>query len=94
MRRAGDEDGVQRVVLFVGVVAEDSRRGDVERAAFIDVVAVVVGNRRVIHRRDVDRHGGNVGVARSVVRAIRERVIACVGAIVHVCERAVGVEDE
>src|SRR5439155_707058 len=95
--------GREGVGLGVRVVGEDTGGGAVEhcdRAALGHGGAVVVGDRRVVHRRDRNRDGG-CGAALGVGRAVRgDDVAGLVGegvggglaAVVAVAEGAVGVE--
>src|SRR5207244_1705815 len=90
-------------VCGVRVVGEDAGGGAVEhgdRAALGHGGAVVVGDRRVVHRRDRNRDGGR-GAAHGVRRAVRRAVVAGfvgegvdggLAAVVAVAEGAVGVE--
>src|SRR5207244_3242302 len=101
--RVAELGGGEGVALGVGVVGEDAGGGAVEhgdRAALGHGGAVVVGDRRVVDRRDRNRDGGR-GAALGVRRAVRRAVVAgLVGegvggglaAVVAVAEGAVGVE--
>ena len=64
------QNGVQRVAVDVGIVAEHSRGCRRERGVLIHVVAVRGRHRRIVHigHRHVDRRG--VGTA----MAVRDRV--------------------
>src|SRR5437870_5380608 len=101
--RVAELGGGEGVGLGVGVVGEDAGGGAVEhgdRAALGHGGAVVVGDRRVVDRRDRNRDGGR-GAALGVRRAVRRAVVAglvgegvggCLAAVVAVAEGAVGVE--
>ena len=91
MRRTADECRRERIALFVRVVREHVA---IQRSRFENGEGVVVRDRRIVDRRDVDRHRGDVRQRRAVARAIGERVVARVGAVVRVGERAVCVERE
>src|SRR5436309_1454510 len=103
VRRVAELGGGEGVALGVRVVGEDAGGGAVEdcdRAALGHGGAVVVGDRRVVHRRDRNRDGGRaaaLGVGRAVRRAVvaglvGEGVGGGLAAVVAVAEGAVGVE--
>src|SRR5207245_1125946 len=94
-KRDGSQVGVR--IVHVSVVCEDVY---IDRGVLVGGGAVVVGDRRVVDRRDRNRDGGcgaALGVRRAVRRAVGtglvgEGVARGLAAVVAVAEGAVGVE--
>src|SRR5882724_13254132 len=68
----------QRVMVGIGVVAQQARRRDMERRVLGSREAVVVGHRGVVDRRDRDAHRRDVAVGGAVVGLVGEAVGAVV----------------
>jgi hypothetical protein len=76
-RRAG-QDGGQPAPLRIAVVREDPRRTNLQRLVRRGPVAVIASRRRVIDRKDRDRHGRRPGGRLAVARGEGEGVGAAV----------------
>src|SRR6202008_3664064 len=87
----GGADGgdAERIVLDVAVVGEDAVGCDGERLALNDAVAVVAGDRRVVHRRERQVEGRLVEAAVPVGHGIGEAVGAVVVLVRRVDDGAV-----
>ena len=78
MRGAAYEDRREWICVDIAIICQHSRRGNRERAVFIDVVSIVRGQRRVVDRGDRDGDGGRRRLRLSVAGLIGETVRAVV----------------
>src|SRR5664280_715005 len=84
----------QRVALHIRVVGKNAGGGDGQTNVFQRGISVFVGDGRVVHGRNVDGDGGEIGVGGAVVGAVGESVAAVVVGGREVSEAAVGVESQ
>ena len=88
------QDGCQRASVDVGVVGQHPGDGEGQRRVLIGAVAVVGGDRRVVHRGDGDHDRRHGGLRRAVARPVGEAVAPVEIGSRGVAEAAVGVQGQ
>ena len=90
----GDHDRREAAVLDVGVVGQETGRGDGQHAVFVRAVGVVGGDGAVVDRGDRDRHRRRRRVGRPVTGLVDEAVGAVEVGGRRIDEAAIGVEPQ
>ena len=100
MCRARHQRRCQRIAIYIAIapsqVSDDTGCGcpNRQRRVFVRRVAVVDGDRRVVNRRDAERHGCQGFFALTVDDLVGEAIWPVVVGVRRVRERAVGAEND